>query len=94
MIKIFRCVIPVVLAGVFLASGCGSGGSASNSYPVVVFSDVHFNPFYDATIFQSLNSSDASEWNAIFQTSSVSEPSAYGADSNYPLLVLALSSIQ
>jgi hypothetical protein len=60
----------------------------------VVFSDVHFNPFYDATLFQQLNSSDASQWAGIFATSSISEPSTYGADSNYPLLVLALSSIQ
>lgn len=96
MIKISRCIISVVLACIFLTCGCGSGGGGSiaKTYPVVVFSDVHFSPFYDTTLFQSLNSSDASEWNGIFQTSTTSEPSTYGADSNYPLLVLALSSIQ
>lgn len=91
MSRISRCFIALALAYVCLICGC-SGGEGSNT--VVVFSDVHFNPFYDETIFQQLNSSDASEWNAIFQTSSISEPSTYGADSNYPLLVLALSSIQ
>lgn len=86
-----RYITTLALACAFLICGCGSG---TNTNTATVFSDVHFNPFYDETIFQSLNSSDASEWNGIFQTSSISEPSAYGADSNYPLLVLALSSIQ
>jgi hypothetical protein len=92
MIKIFRRRISLVLASIFLTCACGA--RSNNSYPVVVFSDVHFNPFYDQTLFRSLDAADASEWNGIFQTSSISEPSTYGADSNYPLLVLALSSIQ
>ncbi len=91
--KIFRCIIFLALACACLTCGCGGGGS-NNSYPVVVFTDVHFNPFYDPTLFQSLNSADASEWANIFATSSTSEPSAYGQDTNFPLLILALSSIK
>jgi hypothetical protein len=64
--------------------------------PVVVFSDIHFNPFYDAdpAIFQQLVSKDPSEWARVFQTSSITAPSLWGSDTNYPSLVLALSSIR
>ena len=73
---------------------CGCGGNTCDTYPVVVFSDVHFNPFYDPTLFQSLVSSDASQWAGIFAQSKISAPSTYGDDANYPLLVLALSGIK
>jgi hypothetical protein len=43
-----------------LNSGCGSGtNTTSRNFPVVVFSDVHFNPFYDSSLFQSLVAADA-----------------------------------
>ncbi|MFA5799426.1 MAG: metallophosphoesterase [Candidatus Peribacteraceae bacterium] len=92
MLKTSRRMIFLVLAGICLTCGCGSGTSAT--YPVVVFSDVHFNPFYDKSLFPALVASDASEWASIFATSSVTEPSAWTTDTNYPLLVLALSSIK
>ena len=94
MFKLSRCMISFAVVSIFLTCGCGSGTNTPNgTYPVVVFSDVHFNPFYDTTLFPSLVSSDASEWASIFATSNISEPSAWGKDTNYPLLVLALSSI-
>ena len=78
-----------------LICGCGSGtNTTTNHFPVVVFSDVHFNPFYDPSLFPKLVSADASEWESIFKTSSISAPSAWGSDTNYPLLALALSSIR
>jgi hypothetical protein len=61
---------------------------------VVVFSDVHFNPFYDPSLFQQLLAADPSQWASIFQTSKVKTVSAWGSDTNYPLLELALSSIK
>lgn len=91
MMKIFIRTVASVLAGILLTCGCGRETTTS---PAVVFSDVHFNPFYDQTLFQSLVASDASEWAGIFETSSVSEPSSWGQDTNYPLLILALQSIQ
>ena len=78
---------------IVLNFSCSSDGTG-DTYPIVVFSDVHFSPFYDPTIFQQLNNSDASDWADIFASSDISEPSAYGNDSNYPLLALTLSSIQ
>ena len=82
---------------VCLICGCGSGGgtnTASNNFPVVVFSDVHFNPFYDPKLFPALVAADADQWVGIFQTSKITAPSVWGADTNYPLLALALSSIK
>lgn len=93
MPRFFRYITLTVLVICFLICGCG-GSASGNTYPVIVFSDVHFDPFYDQTLFHQLDSSDASGWADIFASSGISEPSTYGADSNYPLLVLALSSIQ
>jgi hypothetical protein len=61
---------------------------------VVVFSDVHFNPFYDPTLFSKLVAAGADQWAGIFQTSKITAPSEWGADTNYPLLALALTSIK
>lgn len=78
-----------------LNTGCGGGtNSTSGNIPVVVFSDVHFNPFYDPTLVTALvNENDTGKWAGIFQTS-VLEPSSRGGDTNYQLLMLALSCIQ
>ena len=80
---------------IFSLTGCtGTGNGTNNNFPVVVFSDVHFNPFYDPTIFSKLVAADADQWAGIFQTSKITAPSEWGADTNYPLLALALSSIK
>jgi len=92
MLNISRCSIFFMLVTICLTCGYGCGNN--NTSTVVVFSDVHFNPFYDSTLFQRLVSSDVSEWAGIFASSSITEPSAWTKDTNYPLLVLALSSIK
>lgn len=73
-----------------LMLGCGGG---SSNAPLIVFSDVHFNPYFDPAIVPALISSDVSQWESIFKSSKLQQPAAYGADTNYPLLVLALASI-
>ena len=77
-----------------LNTGCGGGTTTSSSnFPVAVFSDVHFNPFYDPKLVTALvNENDTGKWAGIFQTS-VLGPSSRGGDTNYQLLVLALSGI-
>lgn len=76
-----------------LNTGCGS--TTSNNFPVVVFSDVHFNPFYDTTLFPALfKENNTDKWAGIFKTSAIATPSERGADTNYPALVLALESIK
>ncbi|MEI7902657.1 MAG: DUF3089 domain-containing protein, partial [bacterium] len=73
----------------------GSGTSTTaTGFPVVVFSDVHFNPFYDPSLVPALISAEAGEWAGIFKTSSIVAPSPWGTDTNYPSLELALSSIK
>ncbi len=88
-------LISALMLLMYLAS-CGDSrtGSANRTFTVVVFSDVHFNPFYDPSLFQALMAADATHWADIFRTSRITGPSAWGSDTNYPLLVLALSSIR
>jgi sphingomyelin phosphodiesterase acid-like 3 len=76
-----------------LTFGCGGGGSSSASeFPVLVFSDIHFNPFDDTSLFSALNAAPHSAWAGILATSK-SPPSPWNSDTNYASLVLALSSI-
>ena len=85
----------LVLALTLLAS-CGgeTTHTPSNSFPVVVVSDVHFDPFYDPSLFPALVAADVSEWEAIFNTSKIATPSTWGSDANYPLFALALAGIR
>ena len=87
------------LAGASLVCGCSDSASLSGGadFPVLAFSDLHFNPLYDSTdtkLITSLVSADVSEWAAIFETSPIVTPSAAGTDTNYPLLALTLASIK
>jgi hypothetical protein len=79
-------------------SACGGGSTTTtgNSFQVVVFSDVHINPFYDPDqlLFNKLVAADADGWADLFKTSTVTVLPVWGNDTNYPLLVLALSSIK
>ena len=77
---------------------CGCAGSTGTigggSSPVLVFSDVHFNPLYDGKLLTALDAADPSQWKAIYEGSTVTTMQAYGADTDYLLFKLALSSIQ
>jgi sphingomyelin phosphodiesterase acid-like 3 len=94
----FKKFCLVILMGmvIFSLSGCTSNDSNNQvqEFPVVVFSDVHFNPFYDQKLFPTLAAADADQWVSVFQTSTITAPSVWGADTNYPLLALALTSIK
>jgi hypothetical protein len=101
MLKLSSGIFLLALVGVYLLFGCGAvtntaptPAPTANSFPVVVFSDVHFNPFYDPSLFQELLAKDLSQWESIFQNSTVKTVSAWGSDTNYPLFALALSSIK
>ena len=74
---------------VILAAGCGddsSGPSPQTTLPSVIISDVHFTPFYDTSIFNDLVNSPVEQWAAIFESSSVTDLSSWGQETNYPLL--------
>ena len=85
------------LASATMISGCSGGRTsfAAGSAPLVAFSDVHFNPFWtnDAKVFQALDAADFTEWEGIFEACGPA-PSIAGADTNYPLLKLALASVR
>ncbi len=86
------------LASAALISGCGGGNNSftPGSSPLLAFSDIHFNPFCanDAKVFQALDAADAGQWQGIFESAGVTAPSLWGADTNYPLLKLALASVR
>ena len=88
----------IELAGASLVCGCGSSPSftGGTDFPVLAFSDLHFNPLYDSNpdLISQLVADDASQWASIFETSKIKAPSAPLADTNYPLLVLTLASIK
>jgi hypothetical protein len=90
------CLVFLLGMLIFSLSGCSSSDNNNQvqRFPVVVFSDVHFDPFYDPSLFPALVDADADQWATVFQSSLITAPSAWGADTNYPLLVLALSSIK
>lgn len=77
-----------------LVSGCGGNSEPDQHTSMLVFSDVHFNPLDDPALFTALVAADASQWEGIFKSSKKPGPSAFGADSNYPLLALTMASVK
>jgi hypothetical protein len=100
MAKISRCFwLLLAMSSVLPMLGCGDSNTpgpapASSVYQVVTVSDLHFNPFYDPSLYSSLVAADASQWAGIFQTSKVTSPTGGGTDTNYPLLVLTLADMK
>jgi sphingomyelin phosphodiesterase acid-like 3 len=68
--------------------------TAAPAATFVSLSDLHFNPFYDPTLVPKLVAADVGEWPALFASSQVTAPSAYGADVNDPLLVSTLAGLR
>jgi sphingomyelin phosphodiesterase acid-like 3 len=94
-LRFFGLMFALILQLHLVACGGDSGtNNTNNNFSVIVFSDVHFNPFYDPSLFPELVSADAGQWASIFKTSTITAPSAWSNDTNYPLLALALSSIK
>jgi sphingomyelin phosphodiesterase acid-like 3 len=102
MRKASRYIFFGVLLSIYMTFGCSSRTNdpapTNGSFPVLVFSDLHFNPFYDPALFTQnptlCTTMDPSQWPGVFQSSKITTPSAWGTDTNYPLLVLALASIK
>lgn len=57
---------------------------------VLLFSDVHFDPFADPALVPALAATDVSGWKAIFEASGRTGYAAYGSDANYALFASAL----
>jgi len=86
------------LAGASVLCGCSGPSTVigSNDFPVLTFSDLHFNPLYDTdpALILKLVAADVSQWTSIFETSMITTLSVAGQDTNYPLFVIALASIK
>jgi hypothetical protein len=56
----------------FTGWGCSQSSQPNDQTThVIVFSDVHFNPFYDQTLFNALVAAPVNQWQAIFESSSI-----------------------
>ena len=63
---------------------------------IALITDVHFNPFYDQTLFDQLKAADASQWQAIFAGSKIKGIGSYGdfkEETDYNLLISALENM-
>jgi hypothetical protein len=79
-----------------LLATAGSFAQKPSSGPmgeILSMSDVHFDPFSDATLVNTLITSGYASWEGIFKTSKKG-PSKAGSDANYPLLVSALKAMK
>ncbi len=101
MTKISRYFFLLMLGTIVVMSGCGGVGTTPQTspatYPIVAISDIHFNPLDDPTLYPALAAAPASQWESIFQSAqnlSNKPPSAWGSDTNYPSLVLALTGVK
>ena len=93
----YRCWLFVGLASLCLICGSccnAAGGGGGGDSTAVVFSDIHFDPFYDPALFAALDASDPAEWEGLFRSSGITAPARPGSDTNFPLLALAMSSIR
>ena len=79
----------VFCVAAFVAACRGSAPSPQ----VLVFSDLHFDPFSDPGKIGALQRADVADWPSIL-AGSAAVPSAYGTDTNYPLLESALAAMQ
>ncbi len=96
MVTFSRCAFALALLTLCVSCGSGGGSSpANNTVSVVVFSDIHFNPFYDSTLCPALAAADVNDWAGIFQGSKkVPVLPPWKSDTNYALLNVALAGIK
>ncbi len=66
----------------------------SNQGAFLLISDIHFDPFADASLVSRLASAPASAWEAIFQSSSNHALSQDSRDASYGLLASAIAAAQ
>jgi sphingomyelin phosphodiesterase acid-like 3 len=71
------------------AAAAARGDAGGGTF--VALSDIHFDPFYDPVLVPALLRSDTSQWERIFQGSTVKGLGAYGQDTSFPLLASTLA---
>jgi len=77
-----RSVAGMLLVASLLTSCKGS--SSPSPQTVIAISDVHFDPFYDRSLFASLQAAPVSEWAGLFASSTITSPGSWDGPTNYP----------
>lgn len=91
--KPLRCtVLAAILALLAALAICCSDPASSSDENIVVFSDIHFNPFYDPALFDDLVDTPETGWQKIFESSAVSGLQTWGQESRYRLMLRAVES--
>lgn len=60
----------------------------------MLVSDIHFNPFYDTSLVSQLIAADYTQWESIFEKSTVTSYGDYRIDTYYPLFKSSLEQMQ
>lgn len=84
------CALLLTLATL---AGCSDSGAPLTRTGLFV-SDFHFNPLADASLADRLAQAPATEWDAIFASSSQTAYSPFGQDTNFLLLQSALAAMK
>jgi sphingomyelin phosphodiesterase acid-like 3 len=58
-LKLFSLILALIFQ--LHSARCGGETNTAKTFPVVVFSDVHINPFYDPTLFPALVTDNAKQ---------------------------------
>jgi sphingomyelin phosphodiesterase acid-like 3 len=96
---VLRRFIAAVLSGLcFFAAipDIGAARAAPTAVPVakwLVLSDIHFNPFDDPALVDTLAQSPPERWHDVLK-GSTALPSPYGKDTNYALLASSLAQMR
>ena len=95
MNRMLRRHIPLaILAVLALLSSTARPLSAPANNRFLIVSDIHFNPFADPSLVADLASAPANRWEPILNRSHATSYSAYGEDTNWPLLHSALDAMR
>jgi sphingomyelin phosphodiesterase acid-like 3 len=87
------CVLLLLRAFPIYPAPRGPNRHISGTGTVVSLSDIHFNPFFDPSLLNTLIQSDYTTWQGIFSHSRIEGYGTHSADSNYNLLNSTLENV-
>ena len=76
----------VQLSDIYPVPSIKQAATSNETGNIAHVSDIHFDPFYDPTLLVQLINKEASDWEGIFETSTIKGYGTVGSDSNYNLL--------
>lgn len=83
-------LLVLLLAGFVAGSVPEKALAETGEGRIVLVSDIHFNPFYDAAIVPELMKTNYRNWHRVFGKSRLKEPSKLGEETNFPLFISAM----